>query len=78
MSATSELLKDIKAGAEAMGIAPTTLCKMAVRHGGLVGRLERGRGVELETAERIRAYIRDNQPPPPAAEAPEREGTEIT
>jgi hypothetical protein len=58
MAATRDLLDEIRAGASALGIAPTTLCQKAVRHGGLVRRLERGGRVTLETAEQIRSFIR--------------------
>lgn len=57
MTGTQELLQEIKDGAKALGIAPTTLCQRAVRHGGLIRRLEKGGQVTLETAEEIRSYI---------------------
>ena len=77
MTATERFTQEIRDAAELLGITPGTLCNYAVGNGGLYKRLQAGRGVELETAERIRAYIRDNQPPP-AANAPEHEGTDAT
>lgn len=77
MSATSDLLQEIKEGAQQLGIAPTTLCRKAVGNGHLFRRLEDGRSIEFATADRIRAYIRDNQPAP-GAKAPEHEGTDAT
>ncbi len=62
MTVTTDLLKEIKEGAETLGIAPTTLCQRAVSHGGLIRRLENGGRVTLETAEQIRAYIEANRP----------------
>lgn len=57
-----DLLEDIKAGAKALGIAPTTLCQRAVRNGAIVSRLEGGASVTLKTAGAIRAYIAANRP----------------
>ncbi len=71
MSATSDLLQEIKQGAEAIGIAPTTLCQRAVKHGGLIRRLENGGRVTLETVEQIRTYIRENR----SASVEERAGS---
>jgi hypothetical protein len=62
MSATSDLLQEIREGAQQLGIAPTTLCHRAVNNGHLVKRLENGRSIEFGTADKIRAYIRDNRP----------------
>lgn len=58
MTGTQELLQEIKDGAKLLGIAPTTLCQRAVKHGGLIRRLEKGGQVTLETAGEIRDYIR--------------------
>jgi hypothetical protein len=57
MSVTLDLLDEIRAGAKALGIAPTTLCQRAVKNGKLMRRLEQGRSIELKTADKIRAYI---------------------
>jgi len=57
MSATDDLLEEIKAAAETLGMAPSTLCQKAVANGKLVRRLESGRDVEVGTLERIRSYI---------------------
>jgi hypothetical protein len=62
MSTATDLLAEIKDAAQAMGIAPTTLCKHAARHGGLVGRLERGGSVRSDIADKIRAYIAAHRP----------------
>ena len=60
-----------------MGISPVTLCKRLNLSGSLVRRLAEGGTITLETVDKIRTYIRDNQPPP-AAKAPEHEGTDAT
>jgi hypothetical protein len=62
MSTSADLLREIKDAAEAIGIAPTTLCQRAVRHGGLVGRLEMGGRVTTDVVDKIRAYIEANRP----------------
>lgn len=74
MSVTQELLREINDAASALGIAPTTLCQRAVRHGGLVRRLQGGGRVTLETAEQLRSYIRaaieEDSKPSPAEVSP--------
>jgi predicted transcriptional regulator of viral defense system len=62
MSTSDDLLQEIKDAAETLGIAPTTLCQRAVKHGGLIERLERGGKVTTDVVDRIRAYIAANQP----------------
>ena len=62
MSISDDILREIKKAAEDMGIAPTTLCQRAVKHGGLVGRLERGGKVTTAVVDEIRAYIDANRP----------------
>lgn len=62
MTITGDLLLEIKQGAKAIGIAPSTLCQRAVANSGLIRRLENGGRVTLETAEQIRAYIKSNRP----------------
>jgi hypothetical protein len=62
MSISDDLLREIKEAAGALGIAPTTLCQRAVKHGGLVQRLEEGGKVTTDVVERIRAYIDANRP----------------
>ncbi len=57
-----DLLQEIKDGARALGIAPTTLCQRAVRNGAIVSRLEGGASVTLKTAGTIRAYIETHRP----------------
>lgn len=61
MTATAELLREIKAGARTLGISPRTLCKNAVRNGQLVDRLEGGGTATLETATKIRSYITEKK-----------------
>jgi hypothetical protein len=75
MTIALELLDEIIEGAQAIGIAPTTLCQKAVRNGALIGRLEKGGGVNSRTIEQIRAFIAANRPPSAPADAanePER------
>jgi len=79
MAVTQELLEEINDAARVLGIAPTTLCQRALRHSGLVRRLERGGRVTLETAEQLRSYIRDAKAdqsspaaPPSSSPLPER------
>jgi hypothetical protein len=62
MSVSLDLLQEIKDGAKALGIAPSTLCQRAVKNGHVVRRLEGGRSVTLETATQIRAFIEANRP----------------
>ena len=63
MSTSDDLLREIKEAAEAIGIAPTTLCQRAVRHSGLIARLEKRNGrVTTDVADKIRAYIAENRP----------------
>lgn len=62
MSVSMDLLQEIKEGAKALGIAPSTLCQRAVKNGYVVSRLEGGASVTLKTAEAIRAYIEANRP----------------
>jgi hypothetical protein len=62
MSVSMDLLQEIKDGAKALGIAPSTLCQRAVKNGYVVSRLEGGASVTLKTAEAIRAYIEANRP----------------
>jgi intein/homing endonuclease len=63
MSVSLDLLQEIKDGAKALGIAPSTLCQRAVKNGWIVKRLEEGNGsVTLETANKIRAYIVAHRP----------------
>ena len=57
-NASAEFLAEIKVAASQLKLSPTTLCQKAVKNGRLVGRLERGERVTLDTVERIRAYVR--------------------
>ena len=62
MTASLHLLEEIKEGAKAIGIAPTTLCQAAVKNGHIIERLQAGNSVTLRTADKIRAYIEANRP----------------
>jgi hypothetical protein len=68
MTSEKELLAEIRAGAKALGIAPTTLCQRAVKNQHIVGRLIDGKTVTMDTARRIRAYIAKHRPNLEAAE----------
>jgi len=59
MSAAQTLLRDIEAFSATAGIAASTLCRKAVNDGKLPERLRRGGQVTLETAEQLRAFMRD-------------------
>ena len=63
MTTSTDLLEEIKAAAASMGLTTNTLCYYAVRNTYVVKRLEEGRSVTLATAEKIRDYIRDHNPP---------------
>ena len=52
------LLTEIQLAARDLGIAPTTLCQRAVRNTALPKRLEDGGSVTLETAGKIRDWIK--------------------
>jgi hypothetical protein len=58
---TATLLREILTAADDLGIAPTTLCQRAVRHAGLIRRLEDGGSVTLATAEKLRRWIKTNR-----------------
>lgn len=62
MSTATDLLDEIREAAEAMRIAPSTLCKNAAKHGALYGRLEKGGAVRSDIVDKIRAYIAANRP----------------
>jgi hypothetical protein len=60
MNATETLMDEIEAFSRKAGISPSTLGRKAVNDGKLIHRLKRGGSVTLETAERIREYMRQN------------------
>jgi signal recognition particle subunit SEC65 len=62
MTVTEAILQEIKDAANELGITPITLCQYAVKNGHLAKRLENGGGVTIETAEKLRAYIREHRP----------------
>lgn len=57
MSTISDLLREIEAFCEEIGIAEATFGSRAVRDGKFVGRLRDGKGVTIATIDRVRAYI---------------------
>lgn len=60
MTATEELLEEIEAFSREAGIAPSTIGRKSVNDGKLAERLKRGGSVTLETAERIRTWMRSH------------------
>ncbi len=68
MSTAQELVSEIKEAAQAIGIAPTTLCQRAVMNSNLIRRIEAGQKVTSDTVDRIRAYIAAHKPKSEAAE----------
>lgn len=71
MSSTQALLAEMKAFSEANGIALSTMALKAINDGKMPERLRRGGSVTLETAERIRNWMRVNGV---SASKPEMEG----
>lgn len=63
-----DLLSEISAYCEAVGIKPTTLGRYTVNDGSFVSRLQAGGECLPRTAAKVRAYMRDN-PPKSAARA---------
>jgi len=66
MNAQQHLLSEVEEFLTASGMGPGTFGRHAVNDGKLVGRLRRGCGCTLETAERIRLFIAENTPGKPA------------
>jgi hypothetical protein len=62
-SAAGSLLGEIESFCRLSGIAESTFGRQAVNDGKLCVRLRAGKDVTLDTATRIRDYIRDNGPP---------------
>lgn len=60
MNATEALLSEIEAFSRTRGIAASTVGLKAVNDGKLVERLRRGGSVTLETAERLREFMRSH------------------
>lgn len=58
MGATETLLHEIEAFSREQGISPSTLSRKAINDGKLPERLKRGGRVTLETAERLREFMR--------------------
>lgn len=62
-NAGNALLGEIESYCRASGIAESTFGRRAVNDGKLCARLREGKSVTLETAERIRSFIREHQAP---------------
>ncbi len=67
---TRDFITLIETEAAMRGIAPATLCRMAVQNNRLYGNLCAGCNCTLEIVERLRAYIAANPPPTPANDTP--------
>jgi hypothetical protein len=63
MDANQQLVAEIEAYAEAVGMAVSTICKKAGGNSEIVRKIRRGGTVTLPIADRIRAYIAANPPP---------------
>lgn len=62
MTETQILISEIETAATALKMSTSTLCAKAVGNGHLVKRLHDGQSCSLETAARIRRFIRENPP----------------
>lgn len=62
-SATDALLREIEDYCQRAKIAESTFGRHAINDGKLCSRLRSGKNVTLATAERVKEYIRKNQPP---------------
>lgn len=62
MNATTTLLEEIERFSQAQGIAMSTVGLRAVNDGKLADRLRRGGSVTLDTADRIREFMRSYVP----------------
>lgn len=60
MTTTQALLTEIEEFSRKAGISPSTLSRKAINDGKLPGRLRRGGSVTLETAEKLREWMREN------------------
>lgn len=63
MTARETLIKEIEAFMAEHHMRPTMFGKLALNDPALMGSLRSGRDVKLETADRIRKYMRDYKPP---------------
>lgn len=59
MNAAETLLSDIETFSASVGIAASTLCRKAINDGKLPKRLRAGGQVTIETAERLRHFMKD-------------------
>lgn len=75
-SATSALLDEIETYCRLSGIAESTFGKLVVNDGKLCSRLREGKNVTLDTAERIRTFIQEQQQPS-AADSGNNAGTGV-
>lgn len=62
MTIGNQLLSEIREYLAATGIAATTFGKVAGGNAYIVEKLETGRTITVETADRVRAYIKANPP----------------
>ncbi len=60
-SSTSSLMQEIQDYCQQAGIAESTFGRQAINDGKLCARLRSGKGITLATAERVQAFIRENQ-----------------
>ncbi len=60
-SSTSSLMQEIQDYCRQAGIAESTFGRQAINDGKLCARLRSGKGITLATAERVQAFIRENQ-----------------
>lgn len=67
MDQREALLREIEAFISAKAMAPTTFGRLAVNDGKFVGRLRNNGNITFATAERVRAFIRENAPKPEEA-----------
>jgi hypothetical protein len=66
-----DLISDIRKFLSETGMGPSYFGKAACGNSEVVGRLESGRTITLETAERIRAFMAERRTRPAPAEAAE-------
>src|SRR5690606_14286945 len=64
-TSAGSLLSEIEAFCRRSGMAESTVGRQVVNDGKLCGRLRSGKGVTLETADKIRSFIEKNQPRQP-------------
>lgn len=70
MQGSASLLQEIESFCRRSGMAESTFGRLAVNDGKLCMRLRSGKDVTLETANKIKSFIDDNQPPQAGGEEP--------